>query len=157
MLELPPTPIDDVPVEYRILTPEEIKQIEPVFKAQGSPLPDPGLSTFVGAILAGKVIGFAVLQLRLHAGPWWVEEGYSAIFKPLAMAAERTILERTGPQWVFLFTADERLIKLAQAMGMKADPGAQVLTKLVAPEIPVRVPLDLGPLPIADIQPETIQ
>ena len=141
---LPPTEPQSG-ISYRELTPEEIKSVEPIFTATGNPLPDPGISTFVGAVENGKVIGFLVLQVKLHAQPMWIEEGHSQIFSPLVAEAERTILKKAGPQWVYLFVPAGRLSQLAQSMGMGLEPW-NVLSKLVQPEIPKKIGVDLMPL-----------
>ena len=140
---LPPTEPQSG-ISYRELTPEEIKSVEPIFTATGNPLPDPGISTFVGAIENGKVIGFLVLQVKLHAEPMWIEQGHSEVFSSLVATAERTILKKTGPQYVYLFAPAGRISQLAQSMGMQLEPFC-VLSKLVMPEAPSRPVIDLLP------------
>lgn len=152
----PIQPLDDAPQEtgisYRELTPEEIKSVEPVFAATGNPLPDPGISTFVGAVEDGKVVGFLVLQVKLHAQPMWIEDGKSQVFAPLVAEAERTILKKAGPTWVYLFAPAGRLSQLAQSMGLGLEPW-NVLSKLVQPETPAKISVDM--LPMVDQQPES--
>jgi hypothetical protein len=131
--------------EIRVLTAEEIATVEPVFAATGNPLPDPAVSCFVGAVEGGKVLGFIVLQLRLHAEPMWLEEGHSDLFKPLVRAAERTILQRVGPAYAYVFAPAGRISQMAQSMGMQMEPWV-VFSKLVMPEAPVPATLDLGSL-----------
>ena len=137
-MEMLPPPTPDTPPSVdgiRELTAEEIQSVEHIFRAAGTSLPDPSISTFVGAVKAGKVIGFIVLQLKLHAEPMWIEDGNSSIFQSLVKAAERVIITRTGPQWVYLFTPAGKITQLAQAMGCQLEPWC-VMSKLVAPELP---------------------
>lgn len=130
-------------VEYRLLTPEEIQSCAPIFAEKGNPLPDPAISQFVGAVEDGKVIGFLVLQLKLHAQPMWIAEGQSQIFASLAHAAEKVILERTGPAWVYLFAPAGKMSQLAQSMGMQLEPW-NVLSKLVMYDPPEQGTLELS-------------
>lgn len=136
---------DDDGYQYRELTQEEIATLEPIFKAAGTGLPDPRSSNFVGAIKGGKVVGFLVLQAKIHAEPMWIEEGHSSIFSSLAKAAEDTIIKRVGAAWVYLFAPAGRITQLAQNMGMQLEPWC-VLSKLVQQAAPVKTAVDLSPL-----------
>lgn len=130
-------------LRFRELTTEEIASLRPVFLEAKAEMPDPAVSTFVGAVEDGKVIGFLVLQAKLHAEPMWIEPGRSEIFKPLVAATEEVILRKTGPQWVYLFSPAGRVSQLAQSMGMQLEPWC-VMTKLVQPPAPSRPVLDLN-------------
>ena len=130
-------------IEYRELTPTEIATVEHVFMAAGAVLPDPRFSTFVGAVQGDKVLGFIVLQLRLHAEPMWIEGGHSDLFQPIIKQAEATVLARSGPQWVYLFTPAGRTTQLAASMGCKLEPWC-VMSKLVTHEVPNQPLLDFG-------------
>lgn len=145
-IDMLPPPVENEPVpeiEFRVLTPEEIKKaVEPEFAKTGNPLPDPAISTFVGAVLAGEVIAFLCLQLKLHAQPLWIADGYASVLQRLVTAAENTILSRTGPQWVYLFAPAGRLSQLAQMMGMQLEPWV-VLSKLVQPVQPLPLAVEL--------------
>ena len=128
--------------EIRELTPEEIASVEPVFASQGASLPDPKTSTFVGAIRDGKVVGFLVLQLTLHAEPMWIEEGHSDLFTGIVREAENTILRKCGPAWVYLFAPAGRITQLAQTMGMMQEPYC-IMSKLVQPTLPTKPVVEL--------------
>lgn len=143
-MELLPKPVIETPNRdgVRELTQDEIKTVEHVFTATGNPLPDPQISTFVGAVKDGKVVGFLVLQVKLHAEPMWIEEGHSDVFTPIVHAAERTILSKAGPQFVYLFAPAGRVSQLAQSMGMQLEPW-NVLSKLVQPDVPSKQPVDV--------------
>lgn len=130
-----PLPVDTTKDGIRELTPDEIRSVEHVFISTGNPLPDPQTSTFMGAVKGGKVIGFVVLQVKLHAEPWWIEEGHSDIFKSLVKGAEQIILNRCGPQWVYAFTPAGRVTQLAASMGMQQEPWC-VMSKLLVPDTP---------------------
>ncbi len=143
MLPPPPSAEADLEIQFRTLTDEEIaKAVAPEFAKTGNPLPDPAISTFVGAVLAGEVIAFLCLQLKLHAQPLWIADGYSSVLARLVTAAEQTILARTGPQWVYLFAPAGRLSQLAQMMGMQMEPWV-VLSKLVQPVKPLPLAVEL--------------
>lgn len=115
----------------RLLTDAEIATLEPIFREQGAVLPDPAISCIVGVVEDEKVVAFIVLQLKLHAQPVWIEQGKSGLFESLVHGAEKIILERTGPQRVYLFTLEGRLTEMAVAMGMQVEPWV-VSSKYVA-------------------------
>jgi hypothetical protein len=141
-----PLPEDAQPptgkIEYRPLNPAEIESVRHVFESANSPMPQEGYSTFIGALQDNKVIGFIVLQLKLHAEPMWIEQGHSEVFQPIVKAAEKHILRTCGPQWTYLFAPAGRISQLAQTMGMQIEPWV-VLSKLVMPEIPTKPHIDL--------------
>lgn len=59
-------------MEYRLLTPEEVLTLAPVFASYGVDTPSPELSAVAGAIEGGVIVGFHVLQLVPHAEPIWI-------------------------------------------------------------------------------------
>ncbi len=142
--------------EIRELTPEEIQSVAHIFAENGTVVPEP--ATFVGAVQDGKVLGFLVLQPKLHAEPLWIEPGQSHLFTGIVKEAEKVILRKCGPQWCYLFTPTVqpvqlgRISQMATAMGMQLEPYV-VMSKLVMPEAPGRplvlmqgeedVPIDL--------------
>lgn len=134
--------------DIRVLTADEIKTVEHHFTDRGVGLPDPQYSVFVGAVKDGRVLGFIVLQIKLHAEPMVIEEGHSDLFKPIVAKAEQTILERCGPSWVYLFAPAGRIAQLASTMGMQQEPWV-VMSKLVMPPEPVK------PITLEDMQQET--
>lgn len=119
------------------MTAEEIAAEEPIFAAQGTTLPDPRYATFIGVFRNGKRVAFLVLQIKLHAEPLLIEEGHSAVLTPLVAFAERYILEKCGPQWVYLFAPAGRTAQLAQAMGMQLEPFV-ILSKLIQADTPTK-------------------
>jgi hypothetical protein len=150
---LPPPIVEQDPgspkgIEYRELTDKEIKSVEHLFVATGNTLPDPALSTFVGCVKDGVVLGFLVLQIKMHAEPMWIQPGHSDVFQPIARMAEKIILKKCGPQWVYLFAPAGRVSQLAQSMGMQLEPW-NVLSKLVMPDPPSKTwPMDLEEMPV---------
>lgn len=120
-------------IEYRELTPDEVASLIPIFQGQDAVFPRPEYSRFVGAVEGGKVIGFIVLQIQLHAEPMWIEEGRASIFKGLITEAEKTILRTSGPQLVYVFAPAGRVSQMATSMGMQLEPWV-VLSKLVVNE-----------------------
>lgn len=142
MLTMLTTPEPQSRDGYRELTTSEIKSVESVFTDTGNPLPDPAISTFIGCVKDGKVVGFLVLQVKLHAEPMWIEEGHSDVFTGIVRAAEKTIIGRAGPQWVYLFAPAGRVSQLAQHMGMQLEPWC-VLSKLVQPDVPNKPMVEL--------------
>jgi hypothetical protein len=138
----------------RQLTPEEIQQyVKPGYDATNNPLPDPAYSTFVGVLRRGRVVASIGLQLKLHAQPLQIEDGYASVLPQLVEGAEKIILERTGPQWVYLFTPAGRLAQIASAMGMQLEPWV-VMSKLVAPPQPSRIVVD--DIPSLTVEPEDL-
>ena len=136
---LPSSPEGDC---ERELTPDEIQQyVKPGYDATNNPLPDPAISTFVGVLRGGKVVASIGLQLKLHAQPLQIEEGHANVLPALVSAAERIILQRTGPQWVYLFAPAGRLAQIASAMGMQLEPWV-IMSKLVTHPEPSRVVVD---------------
>lgn len=138
----------------RELLPDEIESVRHLFEARGAALPDPQISTFVGAVRDGKVVGFLVLQARLHAQPMWIEDGQSGLFQAIVSAAERVIVGKAGPQWVYLFAPAGRVSQLAQTAGMQLEPWV-VLSKLVQPQSPAEPIADLmTPIPAGEFTPQ---
>lgn len=129
--------------EIRELTVEEIMTLAPIFIENGTDLPDLRQATFVGAVQDGKVLGFIVLQAKLHAEPMWITPGQSQLFTPIVREAERVILKKAGPQYVYLFTPAGRVTQMAASMGLRPEPFV-IMSKLVMPEPPAR-PLILMP------------
>jgi hypothetical protein len=141
---LPPPNITVQPEENceRELTAEEIQRyVKPGYDATNNPLPDPSISTFVGVFRGGKVVASIGLQLKLHAQPLQIEEGHAGVLPVLVAAAERIILQRTGPQWVYLFAPAGRLSQMASALGLQLEPWV-VMSKLVTYPEPSRVVVD---------------
>ncbi len=143
---------------YRALTPDEIQaNVFPDYAASGNSLPDPGISTFIGAIQGSKVIAYLCLQVKLHAQPLVIRPGHQAVLGSLVRAAEDHILRTAGPTWVYLFTPAGKLTQLAQSMGMQLEPWC-VMSKLVQPEPPPRAVFEViahevpdpGPFPERD-------
>jgi hypothetical protein len=142
---IPPVPIAprEIVDEYRELTTEEIEQyVKPHYEASGNSLPDPRYATFVGIIRDGVVLASLGVQVKLHAQPLILSEGHANLLPRLVSLAEETILRKSGPQWVYLFAPAGKLTQLAQSMGMQLEPWC-VLSKLVAPELPEKPPIEL--------------
>lgn len=132
----------------RLLTPEETASLEPAFKAQGQPLPDPQTSFFVGCVENGVVVGWLCVQLRVHAEPMYLEDGHQAKFNSIVHKAEQIIRERIqGACPVFLFAPNKRIAELAEKAGLELEPW-YVLSKTVEQLKPVQ------PLPVPTSEPE---
>jgi hypothetical protein len=146
-------PLGSLPpvTEYRPLTTEEIASLRPIFEAQGVGLPS---GIYMGAVEGSRVIGFLVLQLKLHSEPMWIEPGRSQIFHALVGAAENYILANSGPTWVYLFAPEGRVSELAEAMGMTRND-EQIYYKLIERPTPPRPFVDLQPIPV-EVTPEDI-
>ncbi len=129
--------------EIRELTVEEIQTLAPIFVENGTELPDLRTATFVGAVQDKVVLGFVVLQAKLHAEPMWIQPGQSQLFTPIVREAEKVILRKAGPQYVYLFTPAGRITQMAASMGLRPEPFV-IMSKLVMPEPPAR-PLILMP------------
>ena len=108
----------------RLLTPEEIESLRPIFEAEGGIIPDPAHSFFLGPPAAdGHVPSFMVVQLRVHAEPMWIEKGNERLFLPLIHATEQMIAEKVpGGCDVFLFAPAGKVSMLASKAGMRLEP-----------------------------------
>ncbi len=153
-----PFTASSLPTSFRALTPDEIQaNVLPDYTASGNPLPDPSISTFIGALQDNKVIAYLCLQVKLHAQPLVIRDGHAGVLKSLVAAAEAHILSSIGPTWVYLFTPAGKLAQMAQTMGMQMEPWV-VMSKLVQPEPPARPvfevithePPEPGPFPERD-------
>lgn len=112
-----------VAAEARLLTPEEIQSIVPVFAEYGAPMPDPATSFIVGEVVREEVVSFLVVQLKVHAQPLWIKPGHEASFRKIARVAERTCMERTGGGFeVYVFAEPGKIAKMAESLGMKKEP-----------------------------------
>lgn len=129
--------------EIRELTPEEIQSVAHIFAENGTVVPDPSNATFVGAVQDGTVLGFLVLQAKIHAEPLWIAPGQSHLFTGIAKEAEKLILKKLGPAWVYVFAPAGKVSQMAAAMGMTLEPWC-VYSRLVYPEIPGK-PMTLMP------------
>jgi hypothetical protein len=141
-------PVESPELEVRELTKEEIATVEHIFTERGHALPNPVQSTFVGAVKDGKVLGFIVLQVKLHCEPIWIEQGHSDLFTHLARVGEQIILKKIGSCWVYMFTPAGRASQLAMAMGFQMEPFC-IMSKLVVPDIPGKPVVSLD-LPLED-------
>jgi hypothetical protein len=142
MIEPIQDPLAPTPVSYQVLTPEEIKRVKPIFDERKVAMPQGGI--FIGAIENGRVIGFLVLQLKLHAEPMWIAPGKSQIFPSLVATAENYILQNSGPTYVYLFAPEGRVSEMAEAMGMTHN-SEQIWYKLLG-NIPPRPFVGLQPI-----------
>lgn len=133
--------------EIRELTLKEIQSLAPQFEATGNSLPSPGSSTFIGILIDGVIKGFQCLQLKIHAQPTQIDEGYSHLFSALCRKSEEVILAKSGPQWVYVFTSPGRMAALAESRGMTIEPWC-VLSKLVQPSLPEKGVFEFLPSPV---------
>lgn len=116
----------------RVLRPDEIAQLEPIFKERGVDMPDPATSFFIGALDGnGKVTqNFLVGQMRFHAEPLHLESGGEHLFRPLARAMYDEIVKRYGTTDVFLFAPGDHIVKMAEIMGFERDPWVSMSTRI---------------------------
>lgn len=108
----------------RLLSPEEIASLRPIFEAEGGVMPAPEHSFFMGTVAPdGHVTSFMVVQLRVHAEPMWIEKGNERLFLPLIHATEQMIAEKVpGGCDVFLFAPAGKVSMLAAKAGMRLEP-----------------------------------
>lgn len=133
----------------RVLTLPEIKQyVEPIFTSNGALLPQWTSSFFVGAVdEAGTVLGWITVQSVIHTEPMYVEHGQSALLPRIISGAQHEIERVIGQCRIYLTASDERVVKLAQRIGMVSESGT-VLTKWVGP-VPVAPVVSV---PVEDIK-----
>lgn len=126
-------PVQAVSTEIRVLTPEEMKELQPVFGRAGADVPDPSVGFIVGLVEDGKPTeSFITVQGVVHAEPLNLEPRHRMFLKSLAHAAEREIVSRIGICNVFLFAPPGDVKQLAEAFGMREEPWA-VMSKVVGP------------------------
>lgn len=140
----------DTPSPVRLLTPEEVASLAPIFAEAGGQMPAPEHSFVLGSVTPeGKVVAFLVVQLRVHAEPMWVEKGYERMFSSLVHTAEQTIAERVpGGCDVFLFAPAGKVSMLASRAGMRLEPWT-VWSKHVEGVI---APADDEPQPVEKVE-----
>jgi len=126
------------PVQYRVLTQEEVASLVPIFDQFGGSMPDPNSSFFLGAVAGGEVVGFLVVQLAVHAEPLWVRADYKHIMRPLIRATEEQIARNCGPGRhvdVFAFVPPGNVARTVQEVAsMRVEPW-MVLSKRVGMEL----------------------
>lgn len=118
-------------LDVRVLTPEEVETLKPIFTEQKAVFPNPDYSFFVGAVEpGGRVVAFLCFQIQLHAEPMHIEHPYESVFQRLVDVGEKTLLERVGPCLVYTFTPAGKITQLARAAGMQLEPW-NVMSKIV--------------------------
>jgi hypothetical protein len=128
MIEMLPPPGGNGP-EIRQLTPEEYASLAPRFESRGFPLPTTATAT--GIFDQGKMVGYQVIQVRLHAQPTEIDQGYSHLFSALCRKSEEVILQSCGPSWVYVFVEPGDMEKLVQSRGLVQEPWT-VYSKLIS-------------------------
>jgi hypothetical protein len=108
----------------RLLTPEEVSSLAPIFEREGAMMPAAEHSFVVGSVAEdGHVVAFLVIQLKVHAEPMWIEHGHERLFQSLVHVAEKTIAEKVqGGCEVFLFAPAGKIARLAALSGMRPEP-----------------------------------
>ncbi len=131
--EMSDGPVAAINTEIRVLTPEEVEQLQPVFDRYEAKIPDPNLSFVMGVIEDGKPTEtFLVVQCVVHAEPMHVEPRHRTLIKSLAAITEREIVHRGGITNVYLFAPPGDVQALAEVFGMRAEPWS-VMSKTVGP------------------------
>jgi len=135
----------------RLLTPEEVASLAPIFAEAGGQMPAPEHSFVLGSVAPdGHVVAFLVVQLRVHAEPMWIEKGYERLFGSLVHTAEQTIAERVpGGCDVFLFAPAGKVSMLASKAGMRLEPWtvwSKHVEGVIVPED------DVKPEPVESVQ-----
>jgi hypothetical protein len=131
----------------RLLTPEEVSSLAPIFASEGATMPAAEHSFVVGSVAEdGHVVAFLVIQLKVHAEPMWIEHGHERLFQSLVGCAERTISERAqGGCEVFLFAPAGKIARLAALSGMRPEPWT-VWSKFIDAKDLTLVPEPVGPV-----------
>lgn len=125
-------PVGYVPTgpEIRELTTEEYLDLAGDFEKEGGVLPSPQTATAVGIFEGGRMVGYQVLQLRLHVQPTKIDKGYSRWFSALCRKSEEVIQSKIGSAWIYVFAQPGRMAALAESQGMTVEPWV-VLSKLL--------------------------
>lgn len=141
-IEFLPVDITSKPdIEIRRLTLEEIRTLEPIFRAQGADMPNPSTSFVMAAIQDGRVIGFQVTQFRVHVDPMWIEKGQSAVWTRIIKATEEEIAKACpgGATDVYVFVPPGRLDGLAKVAGMQPEPWVVWSKRIIGVDVDVDV------------------
>lgn len=126
-------PTSTVKTELRVLTPDEVLQLQPVFDRADAVTPDPNTSFVIGILEDGKPTeSFLVVQAVLHGEPLNIEPRHRMYLKSLVHYAEREVVSRCGVRNVFIFTPENEIKQLAELLGWTAQPW-RVLSKIVGP------------------------
>lgn len=106
----------------RLLTPEEVASLKPMFDERGASMPNPDFSCAVGVVDSeGKVRGFLFAQMQIHAEPMWIEKGNERYFLPIVAQMEKVLAAHGGCD-VFLFSPAGKTAMLAEKAGMRLEP-----------------------------------
>lgn len=125
LIELKPIGQDEKQsdIDVRVLTPEEVESLRPLFEQQQAIFPNPSSSFAVGAVDAkGNIVAFLFFQLQVHAEPMKIDHPHEALFSRLIKVGEKTLVERCGPTLVYAFTPAGKVTQLAAAAGMQMEP-----------------------------------
>lgn len=112
----------NTPASVRLLTPEEIASLKPMFEEREAAMPNPDFSCAVGIVDSeGKVRGFLFAQMQIHAEPMWIEKGSERYFLPIVAEMEKVLAAHGGCD-VFLFSPAGKTAMLAEKAGMRLEP-----------------------------------
>lgn len=143
--ETEPVAKENAAISIRQLTPEEYMALSPRFESRGHQLPDPSTASAVGIFEDGKLVGYQVLKLMLHAQPTEIDEGYAQHFSALCKASEDLIRDKIGHAWVYVF-CPHRLVRLCESRGMAEEPWI-VMSKEILPKEAEAIPFEsIAPL-----------
>jgi hypothetical protein len=120
-------------VVFGWLPPEEWWRVEGVFKAQGTPMPEPltGAAILV-AVKDGEIVGFHVRQMLWHVEPLWVapaEQGTN-LWRELSSRMEESFHGLGGTAF-YSFCDDEKTAYMLREFGCEEIPGRTVFIKKV--------------------------
>lgn len=117
-------------LHYRLLPPAEWDRLKPYFEFMGFFLPPSFLATAAVVENSEKqIVGFATLQLVLHAEPWWVDEKYAGLvnyirlWKLLEQIPSKKTNEALTPGFL-LVAPDEKIKRMAELGGFVQIPGS---------------------------------
>jgi len=130
----------------RLLTPEEVATLAPIFAERGATLPAPEHSFFVGTVDdQGAVTSFLVVQLRVHAEPLWIKPGNERVFRGLVTTAEEILAERVqGAVEVYLFAPAGKVARMAEVAGMQMEPWVVYSKRVEGAQKPVEASTEVN-------------
>lgn len=119
----------------KILQPEEWDRLEPIFAQQDWHLPDPAVATVVvDENNEGEIIALGVLQLVLHAEPFWVrpEDRGSFDWCSITSTIERIVANNDLFPGVLVVAENAQSEAMARSMGMKEIKGRVFAKQILA-------------------------
>ena len=116
-------------MEIRLISPQEWKDLAPIFSSEGGRLPDPATSTAAVAYDEHGLAGFWTLQQCWHAGPLWVRPDLrgTGLWRKLHGVFDAIFQRHVGTGY-YSFSGEAKVEHMFRELGYK-DLGYKVWAK----------------------------